>query len=69
MTSFRCHIIIVLDSEDKIIATLAKPCRCIFSDFYSAVDLGEQEKSMTCSDEPFIGTLAKRIAVLVERAD
>ena len=70
MTPFCCHIIIVLlDSKDKIVATLAKPRRCIFPHFCSAVDLGEKKKSTTCSGESVIGALAKEIAVLVERAE
>ena len=53
-----------------IVATLAKPCSCIFLDFCSAVDLGEEKKSMTCSSgESFIGACAKKIAVLVKLMD
>ena len=55
-------------SKDKIIATLAKPRRCIFPHFCAAVDLGEEKKSTTCSGESFIGALAKKMAVLVKRA-
>ena len=63
------HCIVLLDSKDKIVATLAKPRRCIFPHFCSAVDLGEKKKSTTCSGESVIGALAKEIAVLVERAE
>ena len=56
-------------SKDKIVATLAKPRRCIFPHFCSAVDLGEAKKSTTCSSESFIGALAKKMAVLVKRAE
>ena len=52
------------------VATLAKLCSCIFLDFCSAVDLGEEKKSMTCSSgESFIGARAKKIAVLVKQVD
>jgi len=61
-------MIVLLHLKDKSVATLAKPRRCIFPDFCSAVDLGEVKKSTTCCCE-FIGTLAKKIALLAKRAE